>query len=136
MAILHIKDYVALARQEPTTENLEALWRSVFMLKAWYFMPASDQEGPSYPSVANIDGKNWLLAFTNHRRIKEFAKSTDRLNAKGEVLLLVLDPQVSVDRAREVRDHVEGVIFNIDSEEMFRTTIEGLMGFARHFGLS
>lgn len=136
MTILHIKDHVARARQEPTTENLEALWKSVFMLKAWYFMPSSDQEGPSYPTVVKIEGKTWLLAFTNHRRIKEFAKSSGRLNARGEVLLLVLDPQQSVDRAREVQEFVDGVIFNIDSDEMFRTTTEGLLGFAKHFGLS
>lgn len=135
MALLQIKDHVARARREPTTENLEALWKSVFMLKAWYFLPAGKKEGPSYPSVVNLEGKSWILAFTNHRRIKEFAASTGRVNERGEVLLLVLDPQQSVERAEEVEGIVEGIIFNIDSDEMFRTTVAGLLGFAQHFGL-
>lgn len=135
MTLLHIQDHVFRARQEPTTENLEALWKSVFMLKAWYFLPASNAEGPSYPTIANIDGTRWLLAFTNHRRIKEFAAAAGRVTERGDVFLLVLDPLQSVERAGEIQEHVDGVIFNIDSEEMFRTSIEGLLGFARHFGL-
>ena len=68
-----IRDYVARARAESSTENIQALWRAVFMLKGWYFLPSEDVEGPSHPTVVVVDEQPWLIAFTNVRRLKAFA---------------------------------------------------------------
>ncbi|MBA2661948.1 MAG: hypothetical protein H0U74_06605 [Bradymonadaceae bacterium] len=135
MAAQEIRDHLARAKRAPTTQNLETLWRAVFMLQAWYFLPATDAEGPSHPSVTLVEGQAWLLAFTNVRRVKEFARAAKRVNTKDEMFLLVLDPLQSIERIREAGEHIEGVIFNIGSDETFRTTTEALEGFARHFGL-
>lgn len=133
MVVYEIRDYVTRARREPSTENLEALWRAVFMLQAWYFLPSRSDEGPAFPTVSEIDGDHWLLAFTNVRRLKEFARSVDRLNEDGSVPMLVLDPGESMQKILSVADNIDGVIFNIDSEATFRAPVEALEGYARHF---
>ena len=133
MTAREIRDYVAQAKKAPTTENIEALWRAVFMLQAWYFLPSTTAEGPAYPTVSKIEGEPWLLAFSNVRRIKEFARAAGRGDDDGSVPLLVLDPGESMGRILEVADQIEGVIFNIDSQATFRAPVEALEAYAHHF---
>lgn len=128
-----IRDYVARARAESSTENIQALWRAVFMLKGWYFLPSEDVEGPSHPTVVVVDEQPWLIAFTNVRRLKAFARDQGRMGDDGEVHLLVLDPLESMERILDVSDSVEGVIFNPGSPETFRAPVEALIEYARHF---
>ncbi len=135
MSARQIRDYVADARRDPSTENIQALWRSVFMLKGWYFLPSRSDEGPAYPTVSTIEGRPWLLAFTDVRRIKAFAKKTGRLADDGTVPLLVLDPLESMQRILEVRQSIDGVIFNLDSDATFRAPVDALEAYARHFGV-
>jgi hypothetical protein len=130
-----IRDFVAQARSEPSTENIEALWHAVFMLKGWYFLPAEDVEGPSHPTVAMIDGQPWIIAFTNVRRLKAFARQQGRMAEDGEVHLLVLDPADSMEKILAVRDSVVGVVFNPSSPETFRAPVDALEEYARHFGV-
>ncbi len=134
MTAREIRDYVQIARQEPTTEHLEALWRAVFLLKGWYFLPAhADTE--TFPMVSLIDDEPWLLGFTNVRRLQEFARAHRRVNPDGSIPLLVLDPLDSINHLQEVQDHVTGVLFNIGSDETFRAPTGALLDYARHFGL-
>lgn len=132
MSTYEIRDYVARARREPTTEHIEELWRAVFLLQAWYFLPSRD-EGPAFPVASEIDGAPWLLAFTNFRRLKDFARSIDRINPDGSAPMLVLDPAESTSKILSVRDSIEGVIFNIDSESTFRAPVQALESYAEHF---
>lgn len=128
-----IEDHVARARQSPTTANLEDLWRAVFFLKAWYFLPGRDDEGPAYPTVSMVDGKPWVLAFSNVRRLQDFAESVDRLGDDGSVPLLVLDPRESMSQLQDVAHAVEGVIFNMGSDATFRAPLQALEAYARQF---
>ena len=133
MTVYEIRDYVAQAQADPSTENIEALWRAVFMLQAWYFLPSDNEEGPAYPTVSEIDGKPWLLAFTNVRRIKQFARQAGRDNPDGSVPMLVLNPGESMRKILAVKEAIEGVVFNIDSPATFRAPVEALEGYAQHF---
>ncbi len=133
MSPREIRDYVAQAKRDPRTENIEALWRAVFLLKAWYFLPARDDEGPAFPTASIIDGGSWLLAFTNVRRLEEFARTAGREADDGSVPLLVLDPGESMRRILEVRNSIAGVIFNVDSPSTFRAPVEALQAYAEHF---
>ena len=135
MSAREIRDYVAQAKAQPTTEHIEELWRAVFLLQGWYFLPSRSDEGPAYPTVSMIDGEPWVLAFTNVRRIQDFARAAGRTTSDGSVPLLVLDPADSMDRVLEVRDSIAGVIFNIDSEATFRAPVEALEAYAHHFGV-
>ena len=135
MSARQIRDYVAEAKRDPTTENIEALWRSVFFLKGWYFLPSRRDEGPAYPTVSTIDGRPWLLAFTDVRRLEAVARKQHRLAQDGSLSLLVLDPLESMQRILEVEDTIEGVIFNLDSDATFRAPVGALKAYAEHFGV-
>ncbi|TXD42770.1 hypothetical protein FRC96_02475 [Lujinxingia vulgaris] len=135
MSALEIRDYVARARREPTTENIEALWRAVFLLKGWYFLPTERQDGPSTPMVTLLGDQPWLVAFTNVRRIKEFSRQVGRAAPDGSVQLLVLDPRESMERIVAVQDQIMGVVFNIGSEETFRAPVAAIKAYAARMGL-
>jgi hypothetical protein len=135
MMALEIRDYVARAKSEPSTENIQNLWRAVFLLKGWYFLPAESREGSDRPSVMLIDDEPWLICFTNIRRLKAFARSTGQAAPSGEVFLLVLDPQQSMSQIREVSERVRGVVFNPDSPAAFRAPVDALLQYADHFGV-
>lgn len=128
-----IRDFVAQAKRDPRRENIEALWRAVFLLQAWYFLPSRDDEGPAFPTVSFIDGQSWLLAFSNVRRLEDFARAVGRDAEDGSVPLLVLDPKASMQRILAVRDDIAGVIFNVDSPATFRAPVDALEAYAQHF---
>ena len=130
---MELRDYVAQAKREPTRQHIEAMWRAVFMLKAWYFLPAADEEGPNRPMVAEIDGQPWLPVFTNVRRYREFAASHARVDGEGNIHSLMLDPGESTRQIVEADDRIAGVVFNPGSEETFRTPVEALVAYAKHF---
>jgi hypothetical protein len=129
-----IRDYVARAKADPTTENIQALWQAMFLLKGWYFLPAENRQGANRPTVMLVDDEPWLVAFTNVRRLKDFARTTGRAEASGEVFLMVLDPRDSMEQILDVRDQVRGVVFNPDSPATFRAPVEALEQYAEHFG--
>lgn len=135
MVARELRDYLDQARREPTREHLEALWRAVFLLKAWYFVPSRTQEGPDMPLVAMVDGAPWLVACTNVRRLTEFSREQDRLGPTGEVFMLILDPLESMTHILAHRAHLAGVVFNPGSEETFRAPVHALEQYARIFGL-
>ena len=133
MPVYEIRDYVARARREPTTENIEALWKAVFFRQAWYFLPSSNPEGPARPTVSQIDGRPWLLVFTHVRQLKEFARQAGRLNDDGSAPMLPLNPAESMAKILEVASSIEGVVFNIGSEATFRAPVKALKAYAQHF---
>lgn len=130
-----IQDYVAQAKEEPTTANLEALWRAVFLLQGWYFLPSRSGDGPAFPTVIMVDGAPWVLVFTNVRRLKAFARAADRVNPDGSTPMLVLDPGSATDQILAHRGELAGAIFNPDAEDSFRAPIEALEAYAHHFGV-
>ena len=129
---MELSEYVKRAMQEPSREHIEAMWKRVFMLKAWYFVPASETEGPTRPMVTTIEGEAWIPAFTNVRRYREFAASVGRLH-DDKAHALILDPGESMQKIVEVREAITGVVFNPGSEETFRAPVEALVAYAEHF---
>lgn len=132
---LEIRDYVARAKAEPTTENIEQLWRQVFLLKGWYFLPAESRQGCERPAVMLLDEEPWLVCFTNIRRLKDFTRRTGRAAPNGDFFLLVLDPFRSMQQIAAIADRIRGVVFNPDSPGTFRAPIDALQDYARHFGV-
>lgn len=130
-----VQDYVAQAKQEPTTENLEALWRAVFLLQGWYFLPSRSGDGPAFPTVIMVDEKPWVLVFTNVRRLKAFARAAGRVNPDGSTPMLVLDPGSATDQILAQSQQLGGAIFNPDAEDTFRAPIQALEAYAHHFGV-
>lgn len=132
---MEIRDYVALARAEPSTERIKQLWRAVFLLKGWYFLPAESREGSERPAVMLVDDEPWLVCFTNIRRLKAFSSATARTAPNGDFFLLVLDPQRAMRQIINISEQIEGVVFNPDSPETFRAPVEALVQYAEHFGV-
>lgn len=132
---MEILDYIERARREPSRENIEEMWRAIFMLKAWYFLPAASSEGPNRPMALEIDGEDWVAAFTNVRRYRAFAEEAGRVDEGGEVHALVLDPAESLERFVEVADAIQGVVFNPGGEAAVRAPTDALVAYARRFGV-
>ena len=116
---------IRLARDTPSSGNLEAMWRSVFRLPAWYLLPAQ-LDGPTTPLVAQLDDGDWVVAFTHFRALNEFARERGMRSDQGEVPMLALPP---VDAAAQIEghaDYIDGVVFNPGGELAFRATIPAL----------
>lgn len=132
---LEIRDYVARAKADPSTEYIQDLWRAVFLLKGWYFLPAESREGCERPSVMLVGDEPWLVCFTNIRQLKAFSRATDRAAPGGEFYLLVIDPHQAMHQIIELADRIKGVVFNPDSAATFRAPVHALRDYAEHFGV-
>lgn len=133
--MIEIQDLIIEARTNPTTPNIEALWRAVFFLGAWYFLPAKKSVGASTPMVIEHEDGAWLLCFTNFRTLSAFEATTDQLLPDGQVNMLVLDPLESCRLISKHSEHIRGVIFNPSSDQTFRAPTSALLAYANHFGL-
>ena len=130
--MIEIRDLVERARIDASDENIEALWRAVFLLRAWYLLPAKPEQPDSYPLVLMVEDQPWLLAFTNFRRLRDMEREIAR---GGDSKMLVLDPGAAMAQIGEVKKFIRGVIFNPNSDETFRCEVDALEAYARHFGL-
>jgi len=130
--MIEIRELVALSRQSPTEANIEALWRAVFLSRAWYLLPARPDDPASAPLVVMRDDEPWLVAFTNFRRLRDLERM---LGHHGDSKMLMLDPSEALAQITAVKDHIRGVIFNIESDEMFRCETDAFIAYASHFGL-
>ncbi len=120
------------ARDEPTSQNIEAMWRRVMGLPAWYLLPAA-LDAATTPLVAQLDDGDWIVAFTHFRALNEFARERGMRSDTGEVPMLALQPGEAVERIRELSDHVAGVVFNPGSELAFRAPVAALLDFVARF---
>jgi len=130
--MIEIRELVALSRQSPTEANIEALWRAVFLSRAWYLLPARPDDPASFPLVVMRDDEPWLVAFTNFRRLRDLERM---LGHHGDSKMLMLDPSEALAQITAVKDHIRGVIFNIESDELFRCETDAFIAYASHFGL-
>ncbi len=130
---MEIRDYVLQAKREPSREHLEELWRAVFMLKAWYFVPAAEDEGPTRPMVTVLEGDCWIPTFTDVRNYRGFVDHSEQLASGRELHALLLDPGESLQRILQVREAVDGVVFNPGSAFEFRAPVGALEEYAEHF---
>lgn len=126
-----IRDHVARARRDPSREHIEALWRAVFLLKAWYVVPALEEEGPNRPLVLELEGDPWLPAFTNIRRFRDFATDLDR--GGDRLHYLALSPGEAMERIDRRSDVLTGIVFNPRTDIAFRGPVETLSACADRF---
>lgn len=133
-----MKDIVSAiraAKEAPTTENLEQMWRRVFRLPAWYLLP-SGLEGPVTPLVARQDDGDWVLAFTHLRALNAFGRSANMRSESGEIPMLALPPTEAAEHLDAVAEHVTGISFNVGSELAFRAPLAAIREFREQFGMS
>jgi len=123
---------IRTARQNPSSENLEAMWQAVMRLPAWYFLPAALGEETT-PLVGELDDGRWLLAFTHFRALNDFARVRDMRSTAGEVPMLALSPTAAVAHLGDVAAHIEGVAFNLGGDLVFRAPTQALLQFAERF---
>ena len=130
--MIEIRDLVENARRDPSDTNIETLWRAVFLLRAWYLIPAKPQEEESFPLVTLVGDEPWLMAFTNFRRLRDVERQIGR---GGDSKMLMLDPDAALRQIIAVKQHIRGVIFNPNSDETFRCGVDELVLYAKHFGI-
>lgn len=124
-----VADAIRRARDAPSSENLEAMWRRVFALPAWYLLPA-ELDAETTPLVAQVDDGAWLIAFTHFRALNDFTRLKDMRSDTGEVPMLALSPVEAMKQIEEHSDHIDGVLFNAATELTFRTPVAALRELA------
>ena len=123
---------IQTARDEPSRENLEALWQHVMRLPAWYLLPAQS-EGESLPLVAELADGPYVVAFTHLRTLNAFAVDAGMRTESGDLPMLPLAPAEAVARIVEAGDHIDGAVFNPASDLVFRAPTQALAAFAERF---
>ena len=126
-------DLIEQAKEDPTREHLEEMWRAVFLRKAWYLVPARDEVGPNRPMVLSTDNGFWLPAFTNVRNYRQFASEVGRESDDGEMHGLMLDPGEALSKINEVDEALDGVVFDAGTAHPFRAPLEALQAYAERF---
>lgn len=86
-------DFVELARKayangEPAASDLDALWSALYKLGHWLFLMTPESAKRGQPSVQSIDGKAWLLVFTDSDLLHNYAKRNQNLDESGGSLYL------------------------------------------------
>ncbi len=94
-------------------DKIDKLWVELFQLKEWLFLMSPKSAKQMQPSAQMIDGKGWLLVFTDSDKLHEYAKKNNNLDEKGNSLFL----SIPSDKAREyvnkyLNSQVFGVRFN------------------------
>ncbi len=109
-----VGDLITMAKDSPSTKNLEAMWLRVMALPAWYLLPAN--EGPSTPLVLQLEDGDWVVVFTHVRPLNEYAA------ARGEenIDILPIAPTEVLARVDDVAEHVSGFVFNPTTAMAFR----------------
>lgn len=123
---------IVKARDVPTTENIEAMWARIFAIPAWYLLP-SVLEGEATPLIAQVDGGQWLPAFTHFRTLNEFTRERNMRASNGEIPMLALSPRKVCEQVAELDQHLDGVVFNLGSDLAIRTPLVALGQFAEKF---
>jgi hypothetical protein len=74
-------------------QHLNALWAAAYSLKSWEFPihPKSSLKKPA-PIVVTLDGKKWVLAFTDGKRLQALLKKQGWANKKSPGLFLSMTP--------------------------------------------
>jgi ribosomal protein L7/L12 len=93
-------------------EDLNRLWAATYQLPRWHFVVLPDD--PTRPYVADMDGKSWLLAFTDADRLTQFVNAQEGLKrADDQVLFLSMDSLAARDWLTKLgKQGVFGVRFN------------------------
>jgi hypothetical protein len=73
-------------------EAMDRLWVECFSLPAWLFLMSPRSAETLQPSLQSMDGKGWLLAFTDSDLLHKYARDNKNLDEKGDVLYLSMEP--------------------------------------------
>ncbi|MEZ5211250.1 hypothetical protein [Gordonia sp. (in: high G+C Gram-positive bacteria)] len=105
--------------------GLDALWRAVFELDEWWFiarglgadcMPGDD----THPFIGVLDGKPFLMAFTDGERARRFALANGLGAADGTAHALAIPPAGIVSTAPSYRQQgVFAIVFDHGSTGFF-----------------
>lgn len=130
---MHIDDLVYATKMNPTTDNIIALWKDVFVRKCWYLLPAND--GYTQPLVIDNEDRIGLPIFTSYEKMEAFADKRE-LKAAGEPLkMLVLSPYDAMLKILKTKDSIDEVIFNAGGKHGFRVTPAILEQYADYFNV-
>lgn len=95
----------------------DRLWAAAFRLPVWHILMSPKSAPDKQPSAQLIDGKVWLLAFTDRKKLLHYATRNKNLDAEGRALALDLRPAQCVELGRTLKhSNVFGFRFNEGQE--------------------
>lgn len=93
-----IDELARAATSDNGQERLSALWRATFTLERWYFVLRGELENPR-PFVGVYDGKPFVLAFTNGKRVRDFAVANGYAADDDNAFSITMTPDATVEAA-------------------------------------
>lgn len=88
------------------------LWKAVLRLPAWYFV-ADSAGDDAQPVIGALEGRPYLIAFTDEDRAERFAADRGRKRASDPTPVLHMDVSDAVAYCQDLsQENVEGILFN------------------------
>lgn len=98
-------------KNDDCRENMDALWSAVYKLKKWWFVKRVNK-GVEVPFIGVVDGRPFIMAFTDEGRARDFAKSNKLLNEQGIADLMGFPTGTPDYYTQFIRNGVFGILFN------------------------
>lgn len=125
-------DIDALATAARQDGNMAPLWKAVYDLERWWFMPTGDRADPR-PFCGVLDGKPYLMAFTTGDRARDFAIAQGRGDDDGGASAIAMPPKGVVEMAPSYEEQgVFGIVFDHHVSGFF-APLANLDPMWRHF---
>jgi hypothetical protein len=126
----------AECRSDGSRESMDRLWRAVYALKQWHFVPRGEMEPNTIRAfVGEVDGKPYVFAFTDDRRAHAFAVRQKLQTSEGAFGILSMQTRAAVNYVHRLGEQgVFGILFN-DGPSGFFAPIGNVLPMARYFGL-
>jgi hypothetical protein len=111
---------------------MDLLWKHVYSLQEWCFIDRGKQGAP-VPFIGTIEGKQYVMGFTDAARATAFARTHIIQDAAAHVPILAIPVKGAVDYFSAFATHgIFGIMFNHDTEGFF-VPLQNLKPMSDHF---
>lgn len=108
----------------------DQLYAALYKLPQWHFLMTPASIKRKQPSVQVIDGKSWLLVFTDTDLLRKYAEQNKNLDAKGNALFVSMAPDKALQFLKQYeKSPVAGVRFNEGADHGWFSPVRNLFIF-------
>ncbi|MFZ5629377.1 MAG: hypothetical protein ACOY5B_09645 [Spirochaetota bacterium] len=108
----------------------DQLYAELYKLPEWHFLMTPASIRRKQPSVQVIDGKGWLLVFTDTGLLRKYAEQNKNLDAKGNALFVSMAPDKALQFLKQYeKSPIGGVRFNEGADHGWFSPVRNLFIF-------
>ena len=111
-------------------EYADQLYAELYKLPEWHFLMTPESIRSRHPSVQVIDGKGWLLVFTDADLLRKYAEQNKNLDAEGNALFISMAPDKALQFLQQYeKSPIGGVRFNEGANHGWFSPVRNLFIF-------